>query len=101
MKIKTEAVGSNMKLPTSAIDRLNSRISNVSAYANQRINNVEAEMETKATEERVDGIDEVIENILEDIIPSIIEGEPSDDYMEDDEQKERGRHDGNLYRAEN
>ena len=71
----------NVPLEPSAIDKLNRRISNT----NQRISNVEAEVETKATDERVDGIDEVIENILEDIIPSIIEGEPSDDYMEDDE----------------
>lgn len=67
------------ELPQTDIDKLNSRINNLSSSVNTRIANIEEE---KASEVRVDGIDEVIENILEDIIPSIIE-DSADDTMDD------------------
>lgn len=70
-----------VELPPTDIEKLNnkinytnSRISNVNSSLNKKISNVQNEVDERATEERVDGIDMVIESILEDIIPTIIDG---------------------------
>lgn len=72
-----DGICSHVEIPPSAIDRLNSRINNLSS-------SVSTLQYEKASEKRVDGIDEVIENILEDVIPSIIEDIPTEELTDNE-----------------